>query len=149
MYTPRPPCARLPPTRVPVRRRLPDAKIPGRGVRRKRQTHASSGNVAAHETRNGMAGIPANGAYGATGGAFDYSNNPTWRIFRIMAEFVEGFSFLAGIERSVTIFGSARLPAADPYYKLARAVAHRLAEHGFTVVTGGGPGVMAAANQGA
>ena len=95
-----------------------------------------------------MAGIPVNGAYGATGGAFDYSNNPTWRIFRIMAEFVEGFSFLAGIERSVTIFGSARLPAAIRTTS-SRAGGARLAEHGFTVVTGGGPGIMAAANQGA
>lgn len=96
-----------------------------------------------------MAGIPANGANGPIGSAFHYNNNPTWRIFRIMAEFVEGFTFLAGIERSVTVFGSARLPPADPYYQLARAVAHRLAEHGFTIVTGGGPGIMAAANQGA
>jgi uncharacterized protein (TIGR00730 family) len=119
------------------------------GVYRKGRVRAFGGNAAAQETRSGMAGIPVNGAYGTTSGAFDYSNNPTWRIFRIMAEFVEGFSFLAGIERSVTIFGSARLPAADPYYQLARTVAHRLAEHGFTIVTGGGPGIMAAANQGA
>jgi uncharacterized protein (TIGR00730 family) len=75
--------------------------------------------------------------------------SPSWRIFRIMAEFVDGFSFLAGIERSVTIFGSARLGADNHYYDLARALARRLAEEGYTVVTGGGPGIMEAANKGA
>ncbi len=78
----------------------------------------------------------------------DYQN-PAWRIFRIMSEFVEGFEFLARIHQSVTIFGSARLPASHPYYHLARTVGQRLAGHGFTVVTGGGPGIMQAANQGA
>lgn len=80
---------------------------------------------------------------------FDYEHNPTWRIFRIMSEFVEGFSFLARIHKSATIFGSARLAEDHPYYQLARTLAHRLAEHGYTVVTGGGPGIMQAANQGA
>lgn len=80
---------------------------------------------------------------------FDYEHNPTWRIFRIMSEFVDGFSFLARIQRSVTFFGSARLKEANPYYQQARDLAHRLAERGYTVVTGGGPGIMQAANQGA
>ncbi len=79
----------------------------------------------------------------------DFTNNPTWRIFRIMSEFVEGFSFLANIEKSVTIFGSARLPESSPYYQLARELGKRLAQDGYTVVTGGGPGIMQAANQGA
>lgn len=81
--------------------------------------------------------------------AFDYANNPTWRIFRIMSEFVDGFTFLAQIEKSVTFFGSARLPEGHPYYELARQLGQRLAKEGYTIVTGGGPGIMQAANQGA
>lgn len=80
---------------------------------------------------------------------FDYSNNPTWRIFRIMSEFVEGFTFLANIHKSVTIFGSARLPEGHLYYEMARTLARRLSEEGFTIVTGGGPGIMQAGNHGA
>jgi uncharacterized protein (TIGR00730 family) len=80
---------------------------------------------------------------------FDYFNNPSWRIFRIMSEFVEGFTFLAKINKSVTIFGSARLPEGSPYYKLAHTLGRRLAEQGYTIVTGGGPGIMQAANHGA
>ena len=75
--------------------------------------------------------------------------SPSWRILRIMSEFVDGFTFLARIQRSVTIFGSARLPETSPYYQLARGLAQRLARAGYTIVTGGGPGIMAAANQGA
>jgi len=80
---------------------------------------------------------------------FDFEHNPTWRIFRIMSEFVEGFTFLARIQRSVTIFGSARLPDKHPSFQLARRLGKRLAQDGYTVVTGGGPGIMQAANQGA
>ena len=80
---------------------------------------------------------------------FDFEHNPTWRIFRIMSEFVDGFSFLARIQKSVTFFGSARLGEDHPYYDQARAMAAQLAQHGYTVVTGGGPGIMQAANQGA
>ncbi len=76
-------------------------------------------------------------------------NNPSWRIFRIMSEFVDGFTFLAHIDRSVTFFGSARLDESHPYYQIARDLGKRLASKGFTIVTGGGPGVMQAANQGA
>jgi uncharacterized protein (TIGR00730 family) len=81
--------------------------------------------------------------------SFDFEHNPTWRIFRIMAEFVDGFTFLAGVQRSVTFFGSARLREGQPYYEAARALAQRLAKDGYTIVTGGGPGIMQAANQGA
>lgn len=82
-------------------------------------------------------------------GRFDFEHNPTWRIFRIMSEFVEGFTFLSKIGKSVTIFGSARAPKASPYYQLARDLGARLAEQGYTIVTGGGPGIMQAANEGA
>lgn len=80
---------------------------------------------------------------------FDYQHDPTWRIFRIMSEFVEGFTFLARIQNSVTFFGSARLGETHPYYQKARELGRRLAERGYTIVTGGGPGVMQAGNQGA
>lgn len=76
-------------------------------------------------------------------------NEITWRIFRIMAEFVEGFQFLSGFRREVTVFGSARNPSTDRWYKEARKLGAMLADCGFTVITGGGPGVMEGANRGA
>jgi hypothetical protein len=76
-------------------------------------------------------------------------NEITWRIFRIMAEFVEGFQFLSEFKREVTIFGSARTPENDKWYQEARKMGRMLAECGFTVITGGGPGMMEAANRGA
>ncbi len=72
-----------------------------------------------------------------------------WRALRIMGEFVDGFDALARLGPAVSIFGSARTPLADPEYELARDLARSLAERGFTVITGGGPGIMQAANQGA
>lgn len=73
----------------------------------------------------------------------------TWRIFRIMAEFVEGFQFLSESDREVTIFGSARFKSGNAHYKEARKLGKMLARAGFTVVTGGGPGIMEAGNRGA
>ncbi len=73
----------------------------------------------------------------------------SWKIFQIMAEFVEGFERLARIHPSVSIFGSARTPEDHPYYKLTEEIAHALSEAGFSVVSGGGPGIMEAANKGA
>ena len=73
----------------------------------------------------------------------------SWRIFRIMAEFVDGIEALSEIQRAVTIFGSARVLPGDPYYKKTEHLARRLAEKGFGIITGGGPGVMEAANKGA
>jgi len=72
-----------------------------------------------------------------------------WKIFQIMAEFVEGFERLAQIKPSVSIFGSARTSPEHPYYKLAEDIALALSESGFSVVSGGGPGIMEAANKGA
>jgi uncharacterized protein (TIGR00730 family) len=72
-----------------------------------------------------------------------------WRIFRIMAEFVDSFETLAAAGPAVTVFGSARLPRKDPYYKLAETLAHELAKHKLVIITGGGPGIMEAANRGA
>ncbi len=73
----------------------------------------------------------------------------SWKIFQIMAEFVEGFERLARISPSVSIFGSARTPADHPYYKLTEEIARALSDAGFSVVSGGGPGIMEAANKGA
>ena len=73
----------------------------------------------------------------------------SWKIFQIMAEFVEGFERLAKISPSVSIFGSARTKTDDPYYKLAEDIALELSNAGFSVVSGGGPGIMEAANKGA
>jgi uncharacterized protein (TIGR00730 family) len=71
-----------------------------------------------------------------------------WRVMRIMSEFVDGFDALAEIPRAVAVFGSARVRRSDPQYHEARAVGRRLAEAGFAVITGGGPGLMEAANRG-
>lgn len=73
----------------------------------------------------------------------------SWKIFQIMTEFVDGFEKLARIKPSVSIFGSARTPADDPIYQLGEEIAYRLSDSGFAVVTGGGPGIMEAANKGA
>jgi len=73
----------------------------------------------------------------------------SWKIFQIMAEFVEGFERLAQIKPSVSIFGSARTAPDHPHYKLAEDIARALSDAGFSVVSGGGPGIMEAANKGA
>ena len=73
----------------------------------------------------------------------------TWRMFHILAEFVEGFEALAECHPAVTIFGSARAKPGDEIYQKAEKIAQLLAENGFSVITGGGPGVMEAANKGA
>ena len=73
----------------------------------------------------------------------------SWRIFRIMAEFVEAIEALSKLKNAVSIFGSARVTPDDPYYQKTEKLARRLAEKGFSVITGGGPGIMEAANKGA
>jgi len=73
----------------------------------------------------------------------------SWRIFRIMSEFVEGYQFLSKLEKEVTILGSARLPKDNKYYKISEQLGGLLAKGGFTVLTGGGPSIMEAANKGA
>jgi uncharacterized protein (TIGR00730 family) len=79
----------------------------------------------------------------------EFKRSDTWRVFRIMGEFVEGFDELASVTRGVSIFGSARTPAGAPMYEAACETARLLAEEGFAVITGGGPGIMEAANKGA
>ena len=79
----------------------------------------------------------------------DLAKSDTWRVFRIMAELVEGFEALNGIGPAVTMFGSARLQPGSPYYNKCLKVAENLAKDGFAVISGGGPGIMEAANRGA
>lgn len=75
--------------------------------------------------------------------------NDSWQIFKVMAEFVDGFEKLAKIGPCVTIFGSARTSSSHPNYKLAEEIAYKLTKSGFGVISGGGPGIMEAANKGA
>ena len=79
----------------------------------------------------------------------EYKTSDSWRVFRIMGEFVNGFDELVAVTRGVSIFGSARTPVADEYYEDARETGRLLAESGFEIITGGGPGIMEAANRGA
>jgi uncharacterized protein (TIGR00730 family) len=79
----------------------------------------------------------------------EFLHTDTWRVFRIMGEFVQGFEDLARITNGVSIFGSARTLPDDPFYQAARETAALLAHAGFSVITGGGPGIMEAANRGA
>jgi len=79
----------------------------------------------------------------------DFLQQDTWRVFRIMGEFVNGFEHLCRVRPAVTLFGSARLAPEHEYYAAAQETAHLLARAGFSVITGGGPGIMEAGNRGA
>lgn len=79
----------------------------------------------------------------------DFRKEVSWRIFRIMAEFIDGFQFLADLKKEVSFFGSARCTEHSESYKDAHRLAKMLGQQGFTIITGGGPGIMAAANRGA
>src|SRR5215210_9323113 len=74
----------------------------------------------------------------------EFTHTDTWRVFRIMGEFVEGFDELATVTRGVAVFGSARTPGDNQYYAAAQETAALLAHAGYTVITGGGPGIMEA-----
>lgn len=112
--------------------------------------------------KNGWSGLLSGGLLlkkpGSTGAcmvkkvqkaAMDFYEMDQWRIFRIMAEFVEGFDSLHAVDNAVTIFGSARLKPNHKMYQLAEQTAKSLVEHGYAVITGGGPGIMEAGNRGA
>ena len=79
----------------------------------------------------------------------EFIHSDPWRALRILGEFVDGFDALARVGPAVSVFGSARLGPASPHYALALAVGRTLAERGYAVITGGGPGIMEAANRGA
>jgi hypothetical protein len=85
----------------------------------------------------------------ATRQGSEFTATDTWRVFRIMSEFVEGFEQLSRVGPAVSIFGSARTPQTDPYCEQARRTARLLAQDNFAVITGGGGGIMEAANRGA
>jgi len=79
----------------------------------------------------------------------EFTMKESWRLFKIMAEFVDGFETMAEIYPAVSIFGSSRVGVGDPLYEKTRTIARLFGENGFHVITGGGPGLMEAANQGA
>ena len=79
----------------------------------------------------------------------DFIRTDTWRIFRIMSEFVEGFEGLSWVKNGVSFFGSKRVTSNHPYYKLAYKTAYFLSKKGYSIITGAGPGIMEAANKGA
>jgi uncharacterized protein (TIGR00730 family) len=82
-------------------------------------------------------------------GPTDWVHTDPWRVLRIQAEFVEGFGLLAELGPAVSVFGSARTPRGNPEYQMAEAIAAGLVRSGYAVITGGGPGIMEAANKGA
>ena len=82
-------------------------------------------------------------------GPSDWVHTDPWRVLRIQSEFVEGFGLLAELPRAVSVFGSARTPRDHPHYAAGVAIGAALAEAGYAVITGGGPGAMEAANRGA
>ena len=82
-------------------------------------------------------------------GSADWVHTDPWRVLRIQAEFIEGFGALAELGPAISVFGSARTPADHPSYAVGEEVGRKLVEAGFAVITGGGPGVMEAANKGA
>jgi uncharacterized protein (TIGR00730 family) len=79
----------------------------------------------------------------------NFTDSDTWRVFRIMSEFVEGFETLSHCGQAVSLFGSARTKPGDPMYQAAVETARLLGETGLTIITGGGPGIMRAGNEGA
>ncbi len=79
----------------------------------------------------------------------ELAKEESWRMFRIIGELVEGFDRLSGVEPAVSIYGSARVKPGEELYRKTEEIARRLGEAGFTVITGGGPGIMEAANKGA
>jgi uncharacterized protein (TIGR00730 family) len=78
----------------------------------------------------------------------ELAKGDSWRMFRIIGELVEGFDRLSGVEPAVTIYGSARIGADSPFYIQTEEIAYRLGKLGFSIITGGGPGIMEAANRG-
>ena len=79
----------------------------------------------------------------------DFAKEESWRMFRIIGELVEGFDRMSGVEPAVTIYGSARVRSGDPLYETTRELCRQLGKLGFSIITGGGPGLMEAGNKGA
>ena len=83
------------------------------------------------------------------GNGADWLHKDPWRVMRIQAEFIEGFGALAELGPAISVFGSARTAPSDPHYALAEGIGAGIARAGYAVITGGGPGMMEAANKGA
>jgi uncharacterized protein (TIGR00730 family) len=79
----------------------------------------------------------------------DFTREESWRVFRIMAEFIEGFEEMSKVDKAVSIFGSSKIKPQDKYYKIAEQTAYLLAKEGYAIITGAGPATMEAANKGA
>jgi uncharacterized protein (TIGR00730 family) len=111
---------------------LPAERMEGPVLRRGRQVRESTTDQRLLDSR----------------GPADWLHTDPWRVLRIQSEFVEGFGMLAELGRAITVFGSARTPPGDPYYAAAEELGRLLVEAGYAVITGGGPGIMEAANKG-
>jgi uncharacterized protein (TIGR00730 family) len=110
----------------------PQERMEGPVLRRGRQVRASTTDQRLLDSR----------------GPSDWVHTDPWRVMRIQSEFVEGFGMLAELGKAITVFGSARNQPGDAYYAAAQDLGRRLAEAGYAVITGGGPGIMEAANRG-
>ena len=117
--------------------------------RRKKEPERRRGAVVVRDTTPGTRGTEDQKLLRAREPAVDFTETDTWRILRIMGEFVEGFDALADVGPAVAIFGSARVGRRNRYYGAARRLAAALTKQGFGIITGGGPGIMEAANRGA
>lgn len=138
------------------KRSLAPAPLAKKLERRARIPKSHTGNLPAYETVGDVRPPRVKGAHHDVPAIqqkqmtfAEHDGNFSWRVFRIMSEFVDGFEFLSNLDHTVTFFGSARLREDNPYYTQARELAYRLSQHGFTIVTGGGPGIMEAGNRGA
>src|ERR687896_1787343 len=117
--------------------------------RKKREPERRRGAVVVRGHAPGARGTEDQELLRARAPAPDFQDTDTWRALRILGEFVEGFDALADIGPAVSIFGSARIGRRNRYYSAARRLSERLVGEGFAIITGGGPGVMEAANRGA
>ena len=110
----------------------PQERMEGPVLRRGRQVRASTTDQRLLDSR----------------GPSDWLHTDPWRVLRIQSEFVEGFGMLAELGKAITVFGSARTPPGDPFYVAAEELGRLLTDAGYAVITGGGPGIMEAANKG-
>ena len=118
--------------------------------RRKKEPERRRGAVVVRgKSPSAAAGTEDQKLLRSKGPAEDFQDTDTWRTLRIMGEFVEGFDALADVGPAVSIFGSARVGRRNRYYGAARRLAAALVKQGFAIITGGGPGIMEAANRGA
>jgi len=117
--------------------------------RRKKEPERRRGAVVVRGRSTAEGGTEDQKLLRSEGQSVDFQDTDTWRTLRILGEFVEGFDALADIGPAVSIFGSARIGRRNRYYGAARRLAAALAKQGFAIITGGGPGVMEAANRGA